>query len=161
MVSCVVTKSFRGLWCGLPGANLLSADRPIKGACHCGAVTFELASRPKWMVSCNCSVCRCLGALWVHAPPAVATIDAPPNSTKTYMWGDWGIKFTAAPPAAAPPIGWACPAGGSRSICGGRSQGDQGPVHPSLGRSRQLGLAGLTLIFGRCSPAQCVLATLG
>ena len=93
MVSCAVTKSFRGLWCGLPGANLLSADRPIGRACHCGAVTFELASRPKWMVSCNCSVCRSLGALWVHAPPAVATIDAPPNSTKTYMWGDRGIEF--------------------------------------------------------------------
>ena len=45
------------------------------------------------MVSCNCSICRSLGALWVHAPPAVATIDAPPNSTKTYMWGDRGIEF--------------------------------------------------------------------
>lgn len=65
----------------------------IIGSCHCGAVTFEAASEPKWLVSCNCSICWRLGALWVHAPPAVATVDAPANSTTVYIWGDRGIEF--------------------------------------------------------------------
>ncbi len=34
----------------------------IKGSCCCGAVQFELSSKPKFMGSCHCSRCRKVGA---------------------------------------------------------------------------------------------------
>ncbi|HVY06523.1 MAG TPA: GFA family protein [Burkholderiales bacterium] len=37
-----------------------------KGACHCGAVTFEVEAKLDHVVYCNCSLCSKVGALW-HA----------------------------------------------------------------------------------------------
>jgi hypothetical protein len=44
------------------------AEQPIlwSGACHCGAVRFELGAKIDYVVDCNCSICRRRGALW-HA----------------------------------------------------------------------------------------------
>ncbi|HKJ18727.1 MAG TPA: hypothetical protein VJ984_15340 [Xanthomonadales bacterium] len=38
----------------------------ISGECHCGRVGFEIAQPPDFLVDCNCSICRRLGALWGH-----------------------------------------------------------------------------------------------
>lgn len=65
----------------------------IKGTCHCGAVSFEVTSTPKFAVSCNCSICRRLATLWVHAPPATVTLNAPDNATVPYVWGDKSLAF--------------------------------------------------------------------
>ncbi|SAK48021.1 aldehyde-activating protein [Caballeronia temeraria] len=35
----------------------------LKGACHCGAVTFEVDTPPEPAVRCNCSFCRRRGAV--------------------------------------------------------------------------------------------------
>ena len=68
----------------------------IKGACHCGAVTFEVAKTPQRIVSCNCSICRRYAALWVHAPPNEGvTLNAPEGATHTYSWGDKDLLFHA------------------------------------------------------------------
>ncbi len=66
----------------------------IKGSCHCGAVTFEIAQTPEKMVSCNCSICRRYAALWVHQPPMTSVmLNAPKDATHTYSWGDKSIEF--------------------------------------------------------------------
>lgn len=36
------------------------------GACHCGQVGFEITESPKYLVDCNCSICRRLAPLWGH-----------------------------------------------------------------------------------------------
>lgn len=61
----------------------------IKGACHCGKVTFQIEELPPFLVSCNCSICRRLAAWWVHSPPnETVTLNAPDGATETYEWGD-------------------------------------------------------------------------
>ncbi|WP_298569362.1 GFA family protein [uncultured Aliiroseovarius sp.] len=63
-----------------------------KGACHCGAVTFEI-SAPQFVVSCNCSICRRYGALWAHCPPNEGAILSGLDNLTTYSWGDHMIDF--------------------------------------------------------------------
>ena len=40
----------------------------IEAACHCGAVRFEIAEPPQWVLDCNCSVCRRSGYLHLIVP---------------------------------------------------------------------------------------------
>lgn len=60
----------------------------IKGSCHCGAVTFELAETPEWLTDCNCSLCRRIGALWAHVDPAQVTVTLGEDATFVYIQGD-------------------------------------------------------------------------
>lgn len=60
----------------------------IEGSCHCGAVRFEVVDDPKWIMECNCSICRRIGALWVHADIKNVTIDCEPEATIAYVQGD-------------------------------------------------------------------------
>lgn len=69
------------------------AERDIlTGSCHCGAVRFEI-SRPDWVVSCNCSICRRYAALWAHCPPNTGRLLAGAGTTQEYLWGDRLIAF--------------------------------------------------------------------
>ena len=61
-----------------------------QGSCHCGAVTFEVATAPTQVTSCNCSICRRLGTLWAYYAPADVRIR---GATATYRWGDQEIDF--------------------------------------------------------------------
>ncbi|PZQ65849.1 MAG: aldehyde-activating protein [Phenylobacterium zucineum] len=68
----------------------------IDAACHCGAVRFAVASAPKWVLDCNCSICRRYGGLWTYmfgddAMDLVARPD--PKATETYLWGDHELAF--------------------------------------------------------------------
>jgi hypothetical protein len=63
----------------------------IKAACHCGAVRFEIADAPTWVLDCNCTLCRRYGALWSYyqGDDQAKLIAKPrPDSTFTYLWGD-------------------------------------------------------------------------
>ena len=40
------------------------------GACHCGRVRFELEADLRYVIDCNCSRCRRVGALWHGARDA-------------------------------------------------------------------------------------------
>ena len=40
------------------------AMQTYKGSCHCRRVTFELRANLDYVVDCNCSLCRRVGALW-------------------------------------------------------------------------------------------------
>src|SRR4051794_25874223 len=57
----------------------------LEGSCHCGAVKLEVESAPTQLTSCNCSLCRRLGALWCYYAPAQVRIT---GETATYRWGD-------------------------------------------------------------------------
>jgi len=60
----------------------------IGGSCHCGAVRFEISQSPKWLVDCNCSICRRLGALWAHVDIENATVTPADGGTISYVHGD-------------------------------------------------------------------------
>jgi hypothetical protein len=38
----------------------------IEGSCHCGAVTWRFDADPESATSCNCTVCRRYGSLWIY-----------------------------------------------------------------------------------------------
>ena len=38
----------------------------LKGDCHCGAVEVQVPRKPRWLTSCNCSLCRRYGTLWAY-----------------------------------------------------------------------------------------------
>jgi hypothetical protein len=63
----------------------------IRAACHCGAVKFEIAEPPAWVLECNCSICRRHGAIWAyyfgdHQAKLLRRPDA--EATQPYLWGD-------------------------------------------------------------------------
>lgn len=65
----------------------------IRGSCHCGAVTFELAETPEWLTACNCSICRRIGSLWAHAERGRITLTGAADATLAYAWGDRTLAF--------------------------------------------------------------------
>ena len=38
----------------------------FRGACHCGAVTFEVDATPAELTDCNCSLCHRKGAVYLE-----------------------------------------------------------------------------------------------
>jgi hypothetical protein len=60
------------------------------GSCHCGAVRVEVPSAPRWVASCNCSICRRTGALVAYYRPAEVRVE---GETATYVTGDGLIRF--------------------------------------------------------------------
>lgn len=61
---------------------------PLKGACHCGAVTFEVRDPRDFLTDCNCSLCRRVRGLWLHAPCTNVEVGYPPDGVIRYVWGD-------------------------------------------------------------------------
>jgi hypothetical protein len=67
-----------------------------RAACHCGAVRFEIAEAPEWVLDCNCTLCRRYGALWsYYRGPDRAMLLAKPakEATAVYAWNDREIAF--------------------------------------------------------------------
>ncbi len=62
----------------------------IEGTCHCGAVSYTFDHTPSHTNSCNCSICRRLGALWIYAPISAVTVTGP---TARYIRGDKTLAF--------------------------------------------------------------------
>jgi hypothetical protein len=68
----------------------------VKAACHCGAVRYETAAPPSWVLDCNCTLCRRYGVLWAYPhnrDPVTLTRLPEPDATDTYVWGDKSIAF--------------------------------------------------------------------
>jgi hypothetical protein len=38
----------------------------LTGSCHCGAVRWTFAGKPKDATACNCTICRRYGVLWAY-----------------------------------------------------------------------------------------------
>lgn len=65
----------------------------IEASCHCGAIRMEIASEPKTVTACACSICRRYGTLWAYYSPKDVRIMPPEGATETYMWGDRMLEF--------------------------------------------------------------------
>jgi hypothetical protein len=65
----------------------------ISATCHCGGVQIEIPTRPESVTSCNCSICRRLGALWAFFPVSSVRISAPAGTTEEYIWGERKRRF--------------------------------------------------------------------
>ena len=62
----------------------------ITGSCHCGAVSYVFDHTPSRATSCNCSICRRLGALWIYARLEQITVSGP---TFGYTRGEKSLAF--------------------------------------------------------------------
>jgi hypothetical protein len=63
------------------------------GTCHCGAVRLVLPSRPRVLVSCNCSICRRYGTLWTYFRADRVRVEHPKKGTQAYAWGQRRLRF--------------------------------------------------------------------
>jgi hypothetical protein len=57
---------------------------------------MEVAAAPERVTSCNCSICRRLGALWSYYRPDQVRTPAP-GVTTPYVWGDKTLAFRHCP----------------------------------------------------------------
>jgi hypothetical protein len=64
----------------------------LEGACHCGAVRLRLPAAPEKATSCNCSLCRRLGGLWVYYEFGTVEVTGHPGETQEYVWGDKTLR---------------------------------------------------------------------
>jgi hypothetical protein len=65
----------------------------IKAACHCTAIRFAIARAPKWVVDCNCTLCRRYGALWAYCKTGDVVFVAGEGDTDAYEWGAGKFAF--------------------------------------------------------------------
>jgi len=65
----------------------------IIASCHCGGVRVEAAGTPQSLTSCNCSICRRLGALWAHYTRREARLLSDVSKVSAYVWNDRVIEF--------------------------------------------------------------------
>lgn len=66
-------------------------------SCHCGAVTLEIARKPRSLTECNCSICRRYGALWSYYSRRSVRIGGSSIATKKYKWGSGRLAFNFCP----------------------------------------------------------------
>ena len=66
----------------------------IETSCHCGAVRLRLPHPPQTLTSCNCSLCRRIGALWgYYERSSEVTMDAAAGATVAYVQGDRTLEM--------------------------------------------------------------------
>ena len=59
----------------------------LRGACHCGAVRFEVSRAPDQVTSCNCTLCTKRGALVAYYQPEEFALISDEGQS-TYLWND-------------------------------------------------------------------------
>ena len=64
----------------------------LSASCHCGAVRITVPRRPTRLTNCNCSICRRLGGLWAYYLVRQVRIEASPDATDEYIWGDKTLR---------------------------------------------------------------------
>ena len=65
----------------------------VEASCHCGAVRFEISSKPKSVTECTCSICRRLGVQWAYYHPEKVKLICCPDATAIYTWKQRLIEF--------------------------------------------------------------------
>lgn len=65
---------------------------PLRGSCHCGALSIEIPEPPTEITNCNCSICRRLGTLWAYYEVGRVKVDGHPGSTDSYVQGDRTLR---------------------------------------------------------------------
>ncbi len=71
-----------------------SSDPPIKGTCHCGAISITVPRRPDFINECQCTICRRYAAAWGYYKPTEVKIEIKDGAAASkYIWGDAEISF--------------------------------------------------------------------
>jgi len=60
----------------------------LTGSCHCGAVRIQVPRKPRYLTSCNCSICRRHAGLWGYYQKGQVKIIACKDAMDRYVWGD-------------------------------------------------------------------------
>jgi len=63
-----------------------------KGACHCGAVAFEVEGELTGAMACNCSICSRKGVLMWFVPRTKLRLLTPEENMTTYTFNKHVIK---------------------------------------------------------------------
>ena len=63
-----------------------------RGSCHCGRVTFEINAEIKYVIDCNCSICRRKGALWHGASDSSLRILSGESDLTLYQFNTMTAK---------------------------------------------------------------------
>ena len=69
----------------------------MKASCHCGNVTISAEKPPEVIITCTCSICRRLGAMWGHYTSDQVELKIESEPTVFYIWGDRLIEFHYCP----------------------------------------------------------------
>lgn len=65
--------------------------------CHCGNVKLATNNIPSSLLSCNCSICNRIGALWAYYKANEVEIIIRDNPTKVYLWDKKEIELHHCP----------------------------------------------------------------
>ena len=74
-----------------------NTDAPFKleGSCHCGAVRWTLTTAPKHLTECTCSICRRVGARWIHAEAEHIALSYEPSAVTRYVQGSRSLAMVS------------------------------------------------------------------
>jgi hypothetical protein len=67
-------------------------QKVYRGSCHCNHVTFELDADIKYVIDCNCSICRPKGALWHSASESSLRILSGESDLTLYQFNTMTAK---------------------------------------------------------------------
>ena len=70
----------------------MNTRQTYRGACHCGRVSFELEAKLDYVMACNCSLCRRIGALWHGASESSLRITKGENELTLYQFNTMTAK---------------------------------------------------------------------
>jgi hypothetical protein len=65
----------------------------LAGSCHGGDVRVAIPRKPRFVTSCNCSICRRYGTLWGYYRMPTVRIDAEPGALVAYRRGSGNLDF--------------------------------------------------------------------
>ncbi len=68
----------------------------FQASCHCGDIEIKTQNPPKSLTSCNCSICRRIGAEWAYYERGEVEISEKKPSIG-YSWGDRELIFHSCP----------------------------------------------------------------
>lgn len=62
-------------------------------SCHCGAVTLQVARKPRKLTQCNCSICRRYGGIWAYYSRKSVQVDCKADALSVYTWRNGTLEF--------------------------------------------------------------------
>ncbi len=65
--------------------------------CHCGNVKLATKNIPESLLSCNCSICNRVGALWAYYKAEDVEINIKDSPISIYLWDKKEIKLHHCP----------------------------------------------------------------
>ena len=65
----------------------------LRTNCHCSAVSIIIPRASETVTNCNCSICRRYGPLWAYFNSAEVEVQAAPDATHEYSWGEKSLAF--------------------------------------------------------------------